>query len=109
MLGDAGKGIAAPLGQIATASIRLDAIHKVRELEFRSLFEKHRQAQGQAAEQTRLERRRNDLLAKERLRQQSAGIEARLRSDLSFVLQLSSRLRQSIAKGDVRSGALRLR
>jgi DNA repair ATPase RecN len=92
MLGDAGKGISATLGRIATASIRLDAIHKEQELEFRSLIEKHRHAQGQAAERTQLERRRNDLLAKERLRHQLREQLSTLQGSRTKLLQRLSEL-----------------
>ncbi|MAD80516.1 MAG: hypothetical protein CMJ50_06695 [Planctomycetaceae bacterium] len=92
MIGDAGKGISAALGRIATASIRLDAIHKEQELEFRSLIEKHRHAQGQAAERTQLERRRNDLLAKERLRQQLREQLSTLQGSRTKLLQRLSEL-----------------
>lgn len=92
ILGDAGKGISAALGRIATASIRLDAIHKEQELAFRSLIEKHRHAQGQAAERTQLERRRNDLLAKERLRQQLREQLSTLQGSRTKLLQRLSEL-----------------
>ena len=70
LLQDAEKRIAAALNQLAGAGSRLATSHKQQEMEFRNLIEQHQQAQGQAAERAQLERRRNDLLAKNRQRQQ---------------------------------------
>ncbi len=61
--------------------------HKQQEMEFRNLIEKHQQAQGQAAERAQLERRRNDLLAKNRQRQQLIDQLAALETSRKSLLQ----------------------
>jgi len=51
---------------VAELASRLDLIHKQQDMGFHELIEKHKEAQGRAAERSRLERRRNDLKAQER-------------------------------------------
>ncbi|MGE4157855.1 MAG: AAA family ATPase [Planctomycetota bacterium] len=53
-------------GQIAARVAKLNTAHKEQELKFRALIEKHKEAQGKATERSRLEKVRNDLLAKKR-------------------------------------------
>ncbi|WP_425618755.1 AAA family ATPase [Anatilimnocola sp. NA78] len=55
---------------IAEFGRQLVTAHGQQEMEFRVLIEKHKEAQGQVAERSQLERRRNDLLVKSRQRQQ---------------------------------------
>ena len=45
---------------------KLDLVHKQQDMAFHALIEKHKEAQGKAAERARLERVRNDLGSKER-------------------------------------------
>jgi len=52
------------------AGAALHATHAQQEMAFRSLIEKHQAAQTQAQERTRLEKLRNDLLAKRRQREE---------------------------------------
>lgn len=92
LLQDAENRITAALGQLATAGSRLATSHKQQEMEFRSLIEQHQQAQGQAAERAQLERRRNDLLAKNRTRQQLVDQLAALDSDRKALLERLSEL-----------------
>lgn len=70
LLAEAGKVISGSLTDIATVAGALSSAHNEQELAFRSLIEKHEHAQGQAVERSRLERRRNDLLAKRSAREQ---------------------------------------
>jgi ABC-type lipoprotein export system ATPase subunit/predicted nucleic acid-binding Zn-ribbon protein len=51
---------------LAGQATKLDLAHKQQDVTFRELIEKHKEAQGQASERTRLEKSRNDLLAKQR-------------------------------------------
>lgn len=67
---EAGTRISAALENIASTTSQLAGAHREQELAFQSLMEQHRHAQGQATERARLERRRNDLSAKQRTRQQ---------------------------------------
>jgi ABC-type uncharacterized transport system ATPase subunit len=92
LLQDAEKRIAAACNQVAEAGGRLATRHKQQEIEFRTLIEKHRQAQGQAAERAQLERRRNDLLAKNRQRQQLVEQLAALEITRKAMLQRLSEL-----------------
>ncbi len=92
LLQDAEKRIAAACRQVAEAGGRLVARHKQQEMEFRALIEKHRQAQGQAAERAQLERRRNDLLGKNRQRQQLVDQLAALESARKTMLERISEL-----------------
>jgi ATPase subunit of ABC transporter with duplicated ATPase domains len=68
------------------------ASHKQQEMEFRSLIEKHQQAQGEAAERAQLERRRNELLARRRQRQQLISELEALQACRSNLLQRLSEL-----------------
>ena len=77
---------------IANLAGRLHATHKMQELEFRSLIEQHQQAQGQASERAQLERRRNELLAKSRQRDQWLEQLQDLQIDRESLLQWLSEL-----------------
>lgn len=92
LLLDARQQIASVVNQLANASNRLMASHKQQEMEFRSLIEKHQQAQGEAAERVQLERRRNELLAKSRQRQQHLTELEALQACRSNLLQRLSEL-----------------
>ncbi len=54
--------------EIASLAGKLLSAHQQQELAFRDLIARHNQAQGVATERANLEKRRNDLLAKERRR-----------------------------------------
>jgi len=86
-LEEAKKQIVDALNQLATAGSRLNTSHKQQEMEFRGLIEKHQHAQGQAAERAQLERRRNDLLAKSRQRQQLVDQLTALEANRQTLLQ----------------------
>ena len=93
LLCEANERVSAALANIGAISSRLGTVHKEQELVFQSLIEKHRHAQGQAAERSRLERRRNDLLAKQRLRQDLEEKLTSLKSQRQDLLDRLSVLR----------------
>ena len=92
LLQDARHQITSALNQLAHAGNRLTVGYKQQEMEFRSLIEKHQQAQGEAAERAQLERRRNELLAKRRRRQQLISEFEALQASRSTLLQRLSEL-----------------
>ncbi len=105
ILRDAAQRLSATSAHLATISAKLGTAHKAQELEFRALIEQHQHAQGQAAERAQLERRRNDLLAKKRLRQELEEHLADLLANRTKLLALLSELlgerfavRQSVAE-----------
>lgn len=58
-------------------SSKLHTLHNEQDLAFQRLIEKHKEAQGQASERSRLERHRNDLLAKKQRQDEAkAQLEA---------------------------------
>jgi len=69
--------------------------HKEQEMVFRALIEKHQAAMGQATERSRLEKLRNDLLAKKRLRDETAEKLAQLQTARAALLGRLSELRDS--------------
>ena len=71
LLQDAKGKIAESINQVTAMGTRLTTTHRQQEMEFQALIEKHQEAQGQAAERAKLERLRNDLLAKQRQKQQN--------------------------------------
>lgn len=71
----------------------LDLIHKQQDMEFHELIEKHKEAQGKAAERVRLERVRNDLKAKEREKVHLAEQMQTLSEERMKLLQTLSELR----------------
>ncbi len=92
-------------GHLAKTAADLSAAHDRQEIEFRQVIEKHQEAQGQAAERTRLERLRNDLLAKKRKRQELAdrlrGLLDERRRRLDQLSELRDRrfaVRQKVAE-----------
>ena len=50
---------------VAARAARLASVHREQELAFRSTIERHEEARGRAAERVKLEKRRNELLAKQ--------------------------------------------
>jgi DNA repair ATPase RecN len=71
LLQDAKGKIAESINQVTAMGTRLTTTHRQQEMDFQALIEKHQEAQGQAAERAKLERLRNDLLAKQRQKQQN--------------------------------------
>jgi hypothetical protein len=70
LLQDAKGKITDAISQVTAMGTRLTTTHRQQEMEFQALIEKHQEAQGQAAERAKLERLRNELLAKQRQKQQ---------------------------------------
>jgi len=91
--------------EIAGQARELSLAHKGQELAFRSLMAKHQEAQGMAAERAQLEKARNDLLAKRRLRDEvRERLEAlrkerrRLHKQLSELEDCRFAIRQAVAE-----------
>lgn len=83
---------------------KLDLVHKQQDMAFHELIEKHKEAQGKAAERARLERVRNDLKAKEREKAQLAEQMQALSEERTQLLQTLSELRDQryeLRKGTV--------
>ncbi len=72
---------------------RLDLAHKQQDMGFHELIERHKEAQGKAAERSRLERERNDLMAKEQGKAQLAEQLQALTESRARLLELLSELR----------------
>ncbi len=85
--------IEAEQGKIETAAGKLEAAHSAQEMAFRKLIEKHQEAQGQAAERNRLDRVRNDLLLKQRQKDDAAQKLAKLREKRTELMGRLSELR----------------
>lgn len=105
LIQDAKGKIAEAINQVTAMGTRLTTSHRQQEMEFQALIEKHQEAQGQAAERAKLERRRNDLLAKQRQKQQHAEQLGNLETNRqSLIRQLSEQrderfaVRESIVK-----------
>lgn len=64
--------------QLAEGQAKLEQAHKVQEVAFNQLLEKHKEAQGRATERAKLEKERNDLLAKQRQHQELTAKLAKL-------------------------------
>ena len=73
LLEEARTRIAGAQEELARRSATLVTAHREQELAFRVVIEQHKQAQGEAAERAQLERRRNELLARRRLHQETAA------------------------------------
>ncbi|MBN1361142.1 MAG: AAA family ATPase [Sedimentisphaerales bacterium] len=93
LLRDALERIRAEGETVAAKSGKLDLAHKQQDLKFQELIEKHKEAQGKAAERHRLEKLRNDLLAKQRERDQLLEQLKALRDERTRLLRQLSELR----------------
>ena len=82
------EGLSASEGELAKA-------HTEQEMAFRALIEKHQAAMGQETERAKLEKRRNDLLAKKRERGDAATRLAQLQGDRTRLMQKLSELRDA--------------
>lgn len=92
LLREAGTHIATTQGQLTSVAKDLSVAHKQQELAFRALMEKHQQVQGQAAERSRLERRRNELQAKRQLQQETGELLEQLSVRRKALLEQLSQL-----------------
>jgi len=81
--------------RLTTSTTKLSAAHTAQEMAFRALIEKHHAALGQATERSRLERVRNDLLAKKCEREDAAIRLAKLQDNRSALLGTLSELRDA--------------
>lgn len=70
LLDQAADAVETRAQQISELAGELHHTHQQQELAFRDLITKHKQAQGVATERSELEKKHNDLLAKERQRQE---------------------------------------
>jgi ABC-type lipoprotein export system ATPase subunit/predicted nucleic acid-binding Zn-ribbon protein len=93
LLRDALERIRAEGETVAAKAGKLDLAHKQQELKFQELMEKHKEAQGKAAERHRLEKLRNDLMAKQRERDQLLEQLKALRDERARLLRQLSELR----------------
>jgi DNA repair ATPase RecN len=75
--------------QLGTDNQELQSVHQGQELQFRDLITKHKAAQGQATERAEWEKKRNDLLLKQR---QHAELEEKLKALRQQRRQLADRL-----------------
>jgi ABC-type lipoprotein export system ATPase subunit/predicted nucleic acid-binding Zn-ribbon protein len=87
------KRIEQQIQAMREAASKLSHAHKEQEMAFRALIEKHQAAMGQATERSRLEKLRNDLLAKKRLRDETSEKLAQLQTARAELLQRLSELR----------------
>jgi len=78
---------------VEATSGKLDLAHKQQDLKFQELIEKHKEAQGKAAERHRLEKVRNELLAKQRERDQLLEQLRALRDERAKLIEQLSELR----------------
>ena len=69
----AGAQLTAEQGNLATDAGDLQRLHHEQELKFRDLITRHKEAQGQATERVGWEKKRNELLAKQRQHADLAG------------------------------------
>lgn len=72
---------------------KLATAHTMQEIAFQALMEKHQAALGKATERSRLEKARNELLAKKRERDEAAGRLAKLQTERTTLLGKLSELR----------------
>jgi len=93
LLGEACERIRAQEQTLDGQAGQLDMAHKKQELQFQELIDRHQEAQGKSAERTRLERHRNDLLAKETERKQTEQALTDLQAKRSTLLERLSELR----------------
>jgi len=79
--------------ELAETGKKLAATHTQQEQAFQALLDKHQVAQERAAERAQLERRKNELLAKKRQRDDLTTRLARLRDERGALLRELSELR----------------
>lgn len=92
-LDEARRHVDEALQYLDESAQQLQMAHNEQELEFRKLIEQHQAAQGQAAERSRLEKARNELLAKQHNRDDLANQLKSLQAKRQTMLQQLSVLR----------------
>jgi len=95
LLEQALEDIAAEQAQLADDAAELATSHSVQEMAFRTLIEKHQETMGQANERSNLEKRRNELLAKTREREDATQKLERLQEERVASLRTLSELRDA--------------
>lgn len=93
LLGEAARRIDRALRAVEESARALASAHNEQELEFRKVVEQHQAAQSQAAERSQLERRRNELLGKQRQRDELKERHAALLTERERLAQRLSELR----------------
>lgn len=93
ILNQARRRIVAERQRLSDATGQLSGRHKEQELAFRAIVEKHQHVQKETAERTELEKRRNELLAKRRSRDEKTKTLERLRQERTDLLDKISELR----------------
>ncbi|NQU22146.1 MAG: AAA family ATPase, partial [Candidatus Nealsonbacteria bacterium] len=78
---------------LSNTKTALATVHQRQELAFREVIERHQQAQGEAAERAQLERLRNGLMAKQRLRDEMAEQLRAVECDRDELLARLTKLR----------------
>ena len=98
--GEVDAGIEAAVERIDQALARMTelsqaiaAAHQEQEQAFRQVIEAHQQAQAQVQERSRLERLRNDLLGKKRIRDEKRSLLQQLQDKRTGLMQRVSELR----------------
>lgn len=79
--------------RLEEAATQLGGLHRQQEMAFRALIEKHQVVQSQALERSRLEKLRNDLLAKRKTRDETQAKLTRLSREREQLLRQLSELR----------------
>ena len=83
----------AGLAELLALARKLEDAHQEQEQVFRNVIETHEQAQAQAAERSRLERRRNELMVQQRSRDEKRRLLHSLLEDRAGLLGRASELR----------------
>ena len=95
LLKKAQERIQAEQGRLGAGAAKLTTAHTAQELAFRAIIEKHQAAMGQATERSRLEKARNDLLAKKRERDDAVSRLTKLQTERAALLKKLSELRDA--------------
>jgi len=93
LLKSAEERVRAERARVAAETAKVGTAHTAQEMEFRALIEKHQAALGQATERSTLEKRRNELLAKKRERDEATTRLTKLQAERATLLQKLSELR----------------
>jgi DNA repair ATPase RecN len=93
LLRQATNSIEANAQTLSQRAAEIDIAHKHQDLEFRTLIEQHEAARSKATERSRLERLRNDLIAKQQEAEQARAALQQLRGERNGLLQHLSELR----------------
>lgn len=95
LLKKAQERIQAEQGRLAAGTAKLTSAHTEQEMAFRALIEKHQAAMGEATERSRLEKVRNDLLAKKRERDDASTQLVKLEAERAVLVKRLSELRDA--------------